>query len=343
MLGVAPVTAVAPQVLPEGLADLEPGPVLAAALASVDRSRLAPADVFAVLAAHQRLVSHYQAQLLADLLEAGRLTYADGAGPLDRKAELDRFSADEAAFTLRWSVEAAASYQFLAEQLIGRLPKVYAALAAGRIDLARAWAFHSALVQVDDAATATIVDRLIDRAASSTVANLQDRLRYWVHKLDPDAARQRQASSVAQRRVYARLDGDGTAEMGGCNLPPDRAAAAFDRVDALARRAKADGDARTLGQLRADTYLDLLSGITFATDPPAIRSPRPPTRPTRSSPAATIRPWSTPTTPAPPTHRRATRRPGRLMWPAAPTGWGGRWRMRRGCRWSGSPTRPAGR
>jgi hypothetical protein len=35
----------------------------------------------------------------------------------------------------------------------------------------------------------------------------------------------------------------------------------------LARAAKADGDGRTLPQLRADTYLDLLTGIAFATRP----------------------------------------------------------------------------
>ena len=266
MLDATPVAA-EPQVLPEGLASLPPGPELASVLASVDRSRLAPADVFEVLAAHQRLVSHYQAQLLADVFEAGRLSYAVGAGPLERKAGLDRFSADEAAFTLHWSLESTAGFQFLAEQLLGRLPKVYAALAAGRIDLARASAFHSALVQVDDDAATGIVDRLLDRASGWTVANLQERLRYWVLKVDPDAARTRQRASVAQRRVYARLDGDGTAEVGGCNLPPDRAAAAFDRVDALARRAKADGDARTLPQLRADAYLDLLAGTAFATRP----------------------------------------------------------------------------
>jgi hypothetical protein len=103
MLEVAPVAVVEPQALPEGLASLPPGPGLAAVLASVDRSRLAPADVFEVLAAQHRLVSHYQGQLLSALWEAGRVGHGVGVGPLDRTSGLDRFSADEAAFTLHWS------------------------------------------------------------------------------------------------------------------------------------------------------------------------------------------------------------------------------------------------
>jgi len=257
----------APQRLPDGFAFLPPGPELAGVLASVDVSRLAPGEVFEVLAAQARMVAHYQAQLLSSLYEGGRVTYVPGAGPLDRKVDLDRFSADEASFTLRWSVQTTASYQFLAERLIRRLPAVYAALVAGRIDLPKAWAFHSALVQVNDEAAATIVDRLIERAGTSPLANLQNRLRYWVAKLDPDAARKRHDASVADRRVYARLDECGTAALGGSNLPPDRAGAAYDRLDALARAAKADGDPRTLNQLRADAMMDMLGGIVFTVRP----------------------------------------------------------------------------
>ena len=215
MLDTSPVAAVVePRVLPEGLASLPPGPGLAVVLASVDRSRLAPADVFEVLAARRRQVAYEQAQLLADLFEAGRVCYGEGVGPLDRQDGLDRFSADEAAFTLHWSVETTASYQELAADLLRRLPRVYAALAAGRLDLAKAWAFHTALAFVEDAAASAIVDRLVDRAAGWTVANLKERLRFWVRKMDPDAARARHQASVADRQVYARLDADGDGRVG---------------------------------------------------------------------------------------------------------------------------------
>ncbi len=60
---------------------------------------------------------------------------------------------------------------------------------------------------------------------------------------------------------------DGTACLSGYNLPTDKALAAYDRLNRLARAAKSAGDARTLAQLRADAQLDLLAGIPFQLSP----------------------------------------------------------------------------
>jgi hypothetical protein len=172
-----------------------------------------------------------------------------------------------AAFTLRRTLETTELYQQTAQDLICRLPKVYQALAAGRIDWPKALLFSSRLLLLDDDLASTIVDKLIDKASELTLPNLRDRLRYHIRKADPDAARKRYEHSVADRSVYANLDEEATANLGGTRLPPDRAAAAFDRIDAIARAAKASGDPRTLNQLRADAFLDLLSGTVFDTRP----------------------------------------------------------------------------
>jgi hypothetical protein len=92
MLDSVVTPAVTPLVLPDDVARLPPGPGLAGVVASVDRSRLAALEVFEVMAAHQRLIAHYQAALLADLYEAGRLIPGEGVDPLARKPDLDRFS-----------------------------------------------------------------------------------------------------------------------------------------------------------------------------------------------------------------------------------------------------------
>jgi hypothetical protein len=67
--------------------------------------------------------------------------------------------------------------------------------------------------------------------------------------------------------VRAWTNHDGTASIFGTDLPVDRAAAADEYLTRLARAAKADGDVRTLAQLRADAYLDLLTGIAFRIQP----------------------------------------------------------------------------
>ena len=53
---------------------------------------------------------------------------------------------------------------------------------------------------------------------------------------------------------------DGTADLCGVQLPPDQAGRAYDRINRLARSLKEEGDGRRLDQIRADVYLDLLTG-----------------------------------------------------------------------------------
>ncbi|MGB5185746.1 MAG: hypothetical protein WBO84_01275, partial [Acidimicrobiia bacterium] len=53
--------------IPAGLDAMEPGPILAAFLASIDVRRVSGYDRIVVLRAHQRLVSHYTASMYADM------------------------------------------------------------------------------------------------------------------------------------------------------------------------------------------------------------------------------------------------------------------------------------
>jgi hypothetical protein len=195
--------------LPEGLADLPTGAELAAVLATIDRSRLSDADVYDLLAARARQLAHDQAQLLADLLEAGRTGHLRvgvvddepaarrGRGP----AWLDEFCADESAFTLRWSRPYAHGQTWLAHDLIERLPVVYAALVAGRIDACRAAVFADALRLLDDDVARAIAAKLIGVAEGLTPGELRRRLRYWVVKADASLARQRYLRGVADRHA----------------------------------------------------------------------------------------------------------------------------------------------
>jgi Domain of unknown function (DUF222)/HNH endonuclease len=178
------------------------------------------------------------------------------------------FDADEVAFALHLPRTVAQREVALARDLVGRLPAVFAALADGRICLARARVFSDVLIPVtDDGLAREIADRLLRGAEECTASQLRSRLLKAVLAADPDAAQRRLSRSIEERRVCLSANDDTTACLSGIYLPPDRAAAAFERMDAIARGLKRDGAGRTLDQLRADVFCDLLAGISPAAGP----------------------------------------------------------------------------
>jgi hypothetical protein len=55
---------------------------------------------------------------------------------------------------------------------------------------------------------------------------------------------------------------DGTAHLFGLDLPPHRVQQARDHINRLATTLRRAGETRSIGQLRADVFLDLLTGTT---------------------------------------------------------------------------------
>jgi hypothetical protein len=208
-------------------------------------------------------VGHLQACARAVAVASARLLAAIVAVADRAKSGFD---ADEIAFALAWTQSAARSQVELGRYLMRTLPGVFAALDSGDIDLRRAWVFSDVLGAVDDAIAINIAATVLPRAGELTTSQLRDRLRRAVLKADPDASK-RTARSEADRYVACQPDSNGTASVFGVCLPAARAAAAFERVDAYARGRKLDGDERTLDQLRADTFLDLLEGVGMVTPP----------------------------------------------------------------------------
>jgi hypothetical protein len=145
------------------LSGMAPGPGLAAALAALHLPAVPNGHVVEVLRAHYRQLAHAQAGLIAALLEVARTTPwyeppagASGSAPdAERPAEppvawLTRAewavtvleSAEgEIAAALRWTPGKAGWELARAQVLVERLPEVFAALAAGRIDRPKADVF----------------------------------------------------------------------------------------------------------------------------------------------------------------------------------------------------------
>lgn len=100
----------------------------------------------------------------------------------------------------------------------------------------------------------------MERAPKQTTGQLAARIRKLVIFVDPDSAKTRYEQGVEERRVVNEANPDGTANLHGLNLPAHRAGAAMRLINRLARAARSVNDPRTMDQIRADVFLDLLSG-----------------------------------------------------------------------------------
>ncbi|WP_281901501.1 DUF222 domain-containing protein, partial [Phytohabitans aurantiacus] len=252
-------------IIPEDLADMPPGPGLSAILARIDRSCVNGHDMVTVMQARARQVAHDQAELLADIVEVAHCPPGTFDSPVKRLKGLSRYPDDEVRVALCWTRRAAGEQLTLAVDVVERLPDVYAALRAGHIDVPRARVFCDVLSVLPEDVARDAAARLLPVADGLTTGQLRVRLQRLVITIDPDAARKRRDKSVVDRRLDHGLLPEGTAFLGGTNLPTERAAAASARIDAIARAARRGGDERTLDQLRADTFLDLLEGLNTAT------------------------------------------------------------------------------
>ena len=249
-------------VLPKWLEEMEPTPALAAFLSSLEDECLTGFDRIRVLKTHQRLASFFQAQVLEDMAAVSQLM-----NQLEADPEIAHDSAAaEVGAALHLTRRAADSDLALAVDLKERLPRVWEALAAGRIDLRRARVIVSGTAHLSVEAAREVAGRILEAAARLTTGQLGALLRRVCVQADPDDATVRFREAVEGRRVIVEPSVDGTAHLFGLDLPPDRVAAAMQRISDLAQGLKTRDETRTLDQIRADVFLDLLDGQDHARD-----------------------------------------------------------------------------
>jgi hypothetical protein len=239
---------------------LEPGLFLAAMVTSVEIQDLSGHDRIVVLKARQRMVSFFQAQVFEGMASISQLM-----GELEADPEIaHNAAAAEIGAALRLTRRAADSDLALAVDLKERLPEVWEALAAGRIDLRRARVIVSGTAHLSEEAAREVVGRVLQAATRLTTGQLGALIRRVCVQADPDDAHTRYREAVDGRRVVLEPSVDGTAHLYGLDLPPERAEAAMRRIADLARGLKTRDEVRTLDQIRADIFLDLLDGHHFA-------------------------------------------------------------------------------
>ena len=248
------------QLIPEGLAEMVPGPELGALLAGIDINALTGADAVEVLQARARQLSHEQARLLATMVEVGLCDPDAGAGEVARLVESPLYAADEVRAALAWTRRAADRELDFAETLVLRMPAVFTALDTGRICRSKAWVFADLCADLTPEQTAVVCARLLPQASRLTTGELAARIKRLAIALDPQWAARRYATAVRERNVIGYLNDDGTATVTGSALPVDQAAVACAHVEELARAVKRAGHPGRIGPLRADLYLGLLDG-----------------------------------------------------------------------------------
>lgn len=129
---------------------------------------------------------------------------------------------------------------------------------SGRVALSRACEVLSETQTLSDEAVDEIARIALGPTrdgAGLTQSLFRQRLRRAILTVDPDGAAARRRAARCRNGARARIFDDGTGTLTITN-DADKIAAAIDRADAVARKARAGGDERTLDQLRADFLTD---------------------------------------------------------------------------------------
>jgi hypothetical protein len=193
------------------------------------------------------------------------------------------FFVDELAVVTNSSARAAGR---LAEQsyvLVERLPAVWAALADGELDSARARVFVEVLGSAADGVPDAVVPLVLPEAAGLSLGRLRARLQKAVLAADEAFAEQVRAAAEAQADVRLYPTVAGMSEL-ATQLPSPVAAACWATIDELAWLRKNGGDPRPIGQLRALTHADLILRFWDTSRPPVtavltVTAPLPSLRP----------------------------------------------------------------
>jgi Domain of unknown function (DUF222) len=255
---------------------LPPGPDAAAWLAITAVTDLKDYDLAAAAGSWRRISSWAQAQELAAVAQIVSRAAARekdiGTGEDGRPARIPASATAEVSLELTMSQCGAAWWTDLAVDLAWRLAATGAALAAGKIDLARARLIAEATRMLSDEAARAVEGRVLPTAGDKTTSALRAVLRREVIIADPEGAERRRKETERLAKVSLYPDEETTSTLTGQRLPTIHAAAAMARIRGMARAMKAAGVPGTIDLLSAQIYLGLLLG-TMPLIPPAEGAP----------------------------------------------------------------------
>ncbi len=247
------------QVLPSALEQIETGPFLAGILSAIDPAQLNGHDAVRYMKAAARMEAHFAAKRLAATRE---VAYSPPSGPdadVIRSADELEFASTEIAAALNLTRRSAERELGLALSLESH-PQVTKALDSGAIDERRAKVICHETIGLGQEDGDRIVSKVLEDAGHLTTGQLRARLQRMAIEHDPAAAERRYREGVQDRGVAQEANPDGTTDLKGFQLPPNRVGRVMTRINSYAMKLKRSGDSRTIDQIRADVFLDLLDG-----------------------------------------------------------------------------------
>ena len=178
------------------------------------------------------------------------------------QADQDEFvlslAAEEVGALLRMPSGSAKNLVAQSRSLVNHHERTLTSMEAGKLSWRHATTIVEECVGVPADSVVRFEQDLVEMAEQSTVAKLTRRARGLREILHPEAAPVRKTRAAAERRVIVEPGTDGMAWL-SAYLPAEQACGIYNRLDAGARGLQAPDEGRTLSQLRADVFTDLLT------------------------------------------------------------------------------------
>ncbi|MQA09803.1 MAG: DUF222 domain-containing protein [Pseudonocardiaceae bacterium] len=169
------------------------------------------------------------------------------------------FVKDEVALALSSSKGMGQPQVWRADELTTRLPETLAAMERGELDAYKADRIALATIGLDDEHARKVDAHVAPSAKGKDPVSIQRKARRAALKLDPCGGTERAMAKRSDRCVKHGDDLDGMSQL-WAYLPAETVSSIYGRIDAIARNINTCDEKRTMDQIRADVFSDLLLG-----------------------------------------------------------------------------------
>jgi hypothetical protein len=232
-----------------------------------DGAGLSEVEMVEHLAAMEQLKSGLaaaQARVTATLAAERSRQEAEAGVPADQRC---RGLAAEIALARQDSPVRGARHLGVAHALVHEMPCTLAALTRGEISEWRATLLVRETAVLTSEHRTEVDTELADQLAGAGERKVADLARAIGYRLDPGAAIRRIRGAESDRRVGLRPAPDTMSHL-SAHLPVAQGVACYATLVREADRLRATGDARSRGQIMADTLVERITGQSKATDTP---------------------------------------------------------------------------